>query len=82
LDDRPHYGVYSRTLTQASGQEQPIPLVAATTADQILPWSFHGRSPTRHQPEAIADYLRNAIALIDGLPAYFIFNADEMGHQE
>jgi hypothetical protein len=31
-------------------------------------------------PEAIADYLRNAIALIDGLPAHFIFNTDEMGH--
>jgi hypothetical protein len=33
-------------------------------------------------PEAIADYLRNAIALTDGLPVHFIFNADEMGHQE
>jgi hypothetical protein len=30
----------------------------------------------------ITDYLRNAIALIDGLPAHFIFKGDEMGHQE
>jgi hypothetical protein len=39
-----------------------------------------------HRPtvslEAIGNYLRNAIALIDGLPAHFIFNADEMAHQE
>jgi hypothetical protein len=33
-------------------------------------------------PEEIADYVRNAIALIDGLSAHFILNADEMGHQE
>jgi hypothetical protein len=33
-------------------------------------------------PEAIADSLRNAIALIDDLPAHFIFNTDEMGHPE
>jgi hypothetical protein len=33
-------------------------------------------------PEVIADYLQNAIALIDDLPAHLLFNADEMGHQE
>jgi hypothetical protein len=33
-------------------------------------------------PDAIVDYLRRAIEGIDGLPTHFIFNTDEMGHQE
>jgi hypothetical protein len=33
-------------------------------------------------PDAILDYFQRAIATIDGVPAHFVFNLHEMGHQE
>jgi hypothetical protein len=32
--------------------------------------------------EQILEFFRNAIEAIDGVPSRFIFNMDEMGHQE
>jgi hypothetical protein len=33
-------------------------------------------------PEEIAEYFRRASEALDGVPAHFVFNMDEMGHQE
>jgi hypothetical protein len=32
-------------------------------------------------PESIIEYFQRAIEAIDGIPAHFVFNADEMGRQ-
>jgi hypothetical protein len=33
-------------------------------------------------PEQIAEYFERAMEAIDGIPAHFVSNIDEMGHQE
>jgi hypothetical protein len=38
--------------------------------------------PFEVTPEAVVDYFQLIIDIINSFPVYFVFNADEMGHQE
>jgi hypothetical protein len=37
---------------------------------------------TKMMPEVISEFFRRAIETIDGVPSHFVFNMDEMGHQD
>jgi hypothetical protein len=47
-----------------------------------LRWASDGRKTDGIGPEEVLDHIARLIGFVEGVPAHFVFNMDEIGHQD